>query len=79
MGMVVRLGLIPTLVGLSLGVLAAAFSSRALASVLFGVLPLDAVAFTVGPTILLVVAGAACVAVARRATRVDPMTALRAE
>lgn len=79
MGMVVRQGLVPTMIGLSLGVLIAAASSRVLASVLFGVAPLDVVAFSVGPSVFLLVAGAACLVVARRVTSVAPREVLTAE
>jgi len=46
---------------------------------LFGVSPLDAVALTAAPAMILVVAVAASVIPARRAARIDPIVTLRAE
>jgi putative ABC transport system permease protein len=68
-----------TVIGLVVGVAVAALSMRAMASVLFGVTPLDSVAFSVGPFLLLVVTCAACLIPARRAASIDPAKALRAE
>ena len=53
--------------------------TRFLASFLFGVKTWDPLAFIVAPLILCVVALLAVWIPARRATRVDPMTALRIE
>jgi predicted lysophospholipase L1 biosynthesis ABC-type transport system permease subunit len=77
--MVLREGLTVTVIGLVVGVAVAALSMRAMASVLFGVTPLDSVAFSVGPFLLLVVTCAACLIPARRAASIDPAKALRAE
>ena len=77
--MVLREGFAVTATGLMAGVAVSALSMRAISSVLFGVTPLDTVAFFVGPFLLSVVAGAACIIPARRAARVDPATALKAE
>jgi len=63
--------------GLVLGVLAAVGLSRFMASMLFGVGTMDLVTFTAVPALLLAVAVLACLIPARRATRVDPMVALR--
>jgi putative ABC transport system permease protein len=60
-------------------VAASALLARAIASLLFGVRPLDGVAFSAAPLLLLVAAGAACLIPASRAARVDPAEALRAE
>lgn len=75
--MVLREGLTATVIGLIGGVAAAALATRAMASVLFGVTPLDRVAFSVGPLVLLVVACAACLIPAWRAARIDPAAALK--
>jgi ABC-type antimicrobial peptide transport system permease subunit len=72
-------GLKPTLLGLSGGVLVALVGARALRSLLYGVEPLDPITFAVVPLVLLGVAVTAILAPARRATRVDPVEALRGE
>ena len=78
-GMVLRDGLKLASLGLAIGLGISALASRVLGAWLYGVSPYDPVAFTVGPAVLLLVAAAACLIPARRATRVDPVTALRAE
>lgn len=66
-------------VGLAAG-LAGYFSLHSLiAQLLFGVAPTDPITLVVAPLILAGVAFAACLVPARRATRVDPMVALRTE
>jgi putative ABC transport system permease protein len=77
--MVLREGLLVTIVGLAIGCAAAMLATRAMASALFGVTPLDAVAFSVGPVVLFMVACAACFIPARRAASIDPTEALRSE
>ncbi len=72
-------GLRLTALGLGIGVALAAISSQVLGAWLYGISALDPVAFLVAPTVLLVVAVVACLIPARRATRVDPVEALRAE
>jgi ABC-type antimicrobial peptide transport system permease subunit len=57
----------------------AAALSRLIASMLFGIRPLDAVTFAAAPVAIAAIAVAAMWAPARRATRVDPMEALRQE
>ena len=54
-------------------------SGRLLASFLFAVSPYDPVVFTAVAVVLLLATLVACLLPARRATRVDPMIALRAE
>ena len=72
-------GLRPVFVGLAAGIMAALALTRLLASVLFHVRATDPATFLIAAAILMTVAVAACLAPARRATRVDPMIALRAE
>ena len=65
--------------GIALGIIAAFGVARLMRALLFGVAPVDLVTFTVVPALLLAVALLACYLPARRATRVDPIVALRYE
>jgi ABC-type antimicrobial peptide transport system permease subunit len=65
--------------GVLLGVGAAAASTRLLQSWLYGVTPLDPATFACASAGMLAVAAAASYIPARRAARVDPLIALRAE
>ena len=67
------------LIGVGLGLIAAAAAGRMVQAMLFGVSPLDAVAITLAPAVILSLAITATVIPARRAARVDPIVALRAE
>jgi putative ABC transport system permease protein len=77
--LVLRQGMAMAAVGAAVGAGAALAGSRALEGALYGVGPTDAVTFLAVPVILLAVCGIACELPARRATRVDPAVALRAE
>ena len=66
-------------VGAVLGVGLALWLSRLMETLLFGVSPLDPITFAAVPTAMITIAAAACYVPARRAMRVDPVTALRAE
>jgi putative ABC transport system permease protein len=72
-------GLRIALLGVALGLCASAALTRYLRSMLWGVQPLDALTFIVVPAVLLLVALIACYIPARRATKVDPLVALRYE
>jgi putative ABC transport system permease protein len=72
-------GLVLTLGGLAVGLTAAVWASRALSSFLFGIEPLDMTTYFAVAVVLSAVAVIACLVPARRASRVDPMVAIRAE
>jgi putative ABC transport system permease protein len=77
--LVFRQGLSITLSGMALGLLASLALTRLLSSFLYGVSALDLLTFVGVATLLSVVALLACWIPARRATKVDPMMALRHE
>src|SRR6185437_12784641 len=72
-------GLTTTIIGVALGIVAALAGGKAIAALLNGVSPRDPTVLAGAALVLLVVALAASYFPARRATRVDPMDALRAE
>jgi putative ABC transport system permease protein len=71
------LGLV--LIGLALGLAGASLATRFMTSLLFGVGPADPLTFAGIALLLTIVASLACWIPARRATKVDPLTALRHE
>ena len=77
--LVLRRGLIQMGLGLGLGLTGAFFLSKVMRSLLVQVAPSDPVTFVSITVILSLVAVAACLFPARRATRVDPLIALRAD
>jgi putative ABC transport system permease protein len=77
--MVVRQGLAPVAAGLAAGLAGALAAARLASGFLFGVRPADPPTFAGVAVLLLAAALAACYLPARRATRVDPLTALRDE
>ena len=79
LGMTVRQGLLVTVAGLLAGGAGALAAGRLLATSLFGVGASDPLAFGAAALVLLLVALAASYLPARRASRVDPMVALRRE
>ena len=72
-------GLRPALFGLLLGLAASAGSVKLIESMLFGTRPFDPIVFAVVSATLLAVAALACAMPAWRASRLDPMQALRTE
>jgi putative ABC transport system permease protein len=72
-------GMQPAVFGLGFGLVASAAATRAIASMLYGTRPLDPVVFAAVTGALLLVAALACLVPAWRASRLDPMQALRAE
>jgi len=79
LGLVVRQGMELAAIGIAAGLIGAMVLTRAMASLLFGVTSTDAVTFSSVAVILGLVAFAATVIPARRATNVDPIVALRDE
>jgi predicted permease len=77
--LVLRQGVRLALLGVGAGALLAVLVGRVLAALLYGVSPLDPLAYALAATILLLVAAAANLVPALGAARVDPMRALRAE
>jgi len=79
LGLVLREGFELVAIGLVLGFVGAAFLQKAVASEIYGLRPLDPLVLASVMALLASVALAACAVPARRATRVDPMVALRYE
>jgi predicted permease len=79
MRLVVGEGLVLSLLGLGLGLAGALALTRFMASLLFGVSATDGAAWAAAGAVVLATALLACGAPARRATRIDPVAALRVE
>jgi putative ABC transport system permease protein len=77
--LVVMQGMLPVLAGLAIGLAASLAAGRVLTSMLFQVKAADPVTLIAVPVVLGVVAILACFAPAIRATRIDPVEALRCE
>ena len=72
-------GLMLAVIGEAIGLIGAFWATRLLSKLLFGVTPTDTMTFVVVAVVLLVVALLASYIPARRATKVDPLVALRYE
>lgn len=79
LALVVREGMVVALIGSAAGLVGSLLLSRAIAKLLYGVLPTDPLTFGVVAGVLIAVALMAIYIPARRAMRVDPMIALRSE
>lgn len=79
MGMVLREGLVLTMVGMTVGLLLGLAVARAAASMLYGINPIDSLSIIVTVILLGAASLLASYIPARRAARVDPMVALRCE
>ena len=77
--LVVRQGMILTVIGIVFGLTIAFALTRVMSSLLFGVTTKDPITFVVVAALLMAVALVACFVPARRATKVDPLVALRYE
>ncbi|HEY1342778.1 MAG TPA: ABC transporter permease [Bryobacteraceae bacterium] len=78
-GMVLRRGLQLAALGLAFGLAGAAAATRLIATMLYAVKPTDAATFAAMAALVIVVTALACAVPAWRASRVDPMSALRQE
>jgi predicted permease len=77
--LILREGVAMVVTGVGFGLLIGLGLGQLLTSMLYGVSPVDPVTFIVAPVVLGLVALLACYLPARRATRVNPLTALRSE
>ena len=78
-GLILRQGLGLALAGVALGIVGALGGARAIEGLLYSVSPADPMVYSALAALLLSIAALACYVPARRAMRVDPMAALRAD
>src|SRR6185436_13713280 len=79
LGLMIGQGMKLTLLGIAIGVVGAVAVTRLMRSLLFAVAPTDLMTFGISSIVLIFVALLACFIPARRATKVDPLVALRYE
>jgi putative ABC transport system permease protein len=77
--LVVSQALVPTMIGVAIGVAGAAIAAKLVASMVYGLTPLDPATFAMAAVVLISVALIATWLPARRATRTDPLIALRSQ
>ena len=77
--LILRQVVVVTAVGLTAGIPMAIAGGRAVASLLYGVKPIDPASLVIATVVMTVVAGLAAYVPARRAARLDPLAALRVE
>jgi ABC-type antimicrobial peptide transport system permease subunit len=77
--MMLRESLLLVAAGMALGIPVALAATRLIAVALYGIRPADPASFVAAGVLMLLVSGAAAWIPAQRASRVDPMTALRCE
>jgi ABC-type antimicrobial peptide transport system permease subunit len=77
LALVLRTGLILTAIGLTLGLIGAATATQLLRGMLFGITPFDPLTFAAVAILFGLVTTFASYVPARRATRIDPLEALR--
>ena len=77
--LILRQGMVPAVFGVVIGVVAAFGLTRFLSALLYGVAPVDGVTFALPPVLLLLVATGSVLIPAVRASRVEPVEALRNE
>jgi putative ABC transport system permease protein len=79
LSLILRQELATTFAGVAMGVAGSTATARAIQSLLFGISPTDPLTFAGVAAALVAVAGLACFIPARRATKVDPVSSLRAD
>jgi putative ABC transport system permease protein len=79
MSAVLRHGMVPSAIGIGIGLVGAVGLTRVLSSMLYGVAPTDVATFGGVAVLLALIATLACYMPARRATKVDPIIAVKAE
>ena len=77
--MVVQQGMALAIIGIAIGLFGALWLTRFMTTLLFEVSPTDSVTFLLIPLVVALVVLCACLIPARRATKVDPLVALRYE